>query len=366
MEEKTIPLQLHPLGFIEAFTHFGADLDRLLENTGISRGMLSNKAAKVSYRQQHQLLRNGIHLCRKPGLGLLVGQYMDWSYNGTVGGIVHCSPSLKLAGEAFRRYLLIAQPYYAMYAHKPNMYIDANGRVVNPLRYFASPPGEPELNMFEVEYRLAVTLRICDMCGNKSVDDPSVHVRLDYPAPSHEELYHELPCDTVTFDCDQSSIACHYQFITEPFRPLRKSAYDRIIAQCEAEFQQADLETTTTRQVHWHICSYFNGAPGRQITLEEVADLLATTPRALTRKLATEGTSFRTILHDARMEIASHHLQSSQLTVDKIAELMGFSNPSSLRRAIKNWCGSSAGKIREAGPASEASPANMETRAKSA
>lgn len=262
---------------------------------------------------------------------------------------MHCSPTLKQAGDAFKRYLLIAQPYYAMYIHKPNMYIDENGMVVNPLRFFASPAAEPELNLFELEYRLAVTLRICDLCGNKSVANPSVHVRLHYPAPAHADMYHDLlPCNTVTFDCNESSIAAHHQFITEPFRLLRKNAYDRIIAQCEAEFQESDLETTVARQVRWHISAYFNAAPGKQISLEEVAELLATTPRALTRKLSTENTSFRHILHDVRMEMASHHLRSSKLTVDKVAELMGFSNPSSLRRAIKNWSGSSVGEIREA------------------
>ncbi|MGQ9426213.1 AraC family transcriptional regulator ligand-binding domain-containing protein [Gilvimarinus sp. F26214L] len=347
MEAKTIPFELHPLGFIEAFTHFGADLDRLLDNTGITRDMLTSREARISYRQQHQLLRNGIRLCRKPGLGLLVGQYMDWSYNGTVGGVVHCSPTLQAAGEAFRRYVLIAQPYYTMYIHKPNMYIDADGMVVTPLRYFASPENDAELNLFEIEYRLAVTLRICDLCGNKSVPDPAVHAYLHYPAPAHAEMYQDLPCDEVRFDCEQSAIAAHHLFITEPFRLFRKSAFDRIIAQCEEEFQKAELESSTTRKVRWHICAYFNGVPGRLITLEEVAELLATTPRALTRKLAAEGTSFRSILHEVRMEVASHHLRSSTLSVDRIAELMGFSNPSSLRRAIKNWSGHSVGELRE-------------------
>lgn len=349
MEAKIIPLQLHPLGFIEAFTHFGADLNRLLENTGISRGMMSSKTAKIAYMQQHQLIRNGIHLCRKPGIGLLVGMYMDWSYNGTVGGVVHCSPSLQAAGEAFRRYLLIAQPYYTMYVHKPNMYIDKDGMVVSPLTYLASPQNDPELTLFELEYRLAVTLRVCDMCGNKSVANPAVHARLHYPAPSHAELYDDLPCDTVTFGCDQSSTSSHYRFITEQFRLIRKPTFDRIIDQCEEEFQRANLEISETRKVRWHVAAYYNAAPGRQISLEEVADLLATTPRSLTRKLAQEGTSFRSILHDVRMEIASYHLRSSQLSVDRIAELMGFSNPSSLRRAIKNWSGDPVGKIRECG-----------------
>lgn len=347
MEAKQIPLQLHPLGFVEAFTHFGADLNRLLENTGITPALLSSKAAKISYNQQNQLLRNGIRLCRKPGIGLLVGNYMDWNYNGTVGNVVHCSPSLKDAGEAFRRYLLIAQPYYTMYIHKPNIYIEEGGMVVNPMRHFASPPGDAELNLFEAEYRLAVTLRIYDMCGNKTVADPSVRVKLHYPAPEHTHLYDELPCDSVAFDCPESSITAHFEFINKPFRLFRKAAFDRIVAQCEDEFQKADLESTATRKVRWHVSAYFNSAPGRQITLEEIAEILAISPRALSRRLAAEGTNFRNILHEVRMEVASHHLRSSRLTVEKIADLMGFSNASSLRRAIKNWTGSSVGEIRE-------------------
>lgn len=347
MQAKQIPLQLHPLGFVEAFTHFGADLNRLLENTGITPAMLGSKNAKISYNQQNQLLRNGIRLCRKPGIGLLVGNYMDWSYNGTVGGVVHCSPSLKEAGEAFRRYLLMAQPYYTMYIHKPNIYLEEHGKMVNPIRFLASPPGDAELNLFELEYRVAVTLRVYDMCGNKSVADPSVELKLHYPAPAHAQLYEELPCHSVRFGCDETSITAHLEFITKPFRLFRKPAFDRIMAQCEEEFRKAELESTAARKVRWHVTGYFNSAPGRQISLEEVADLLATTPRALTRRLAAEGTNFRNILHEVRMEVASHHLRSSRLPVEKIAELMGFSNASSLRRAIKNWTGSSVGEIRE-------------------
>lgn len=347
MKAKQIPLQLHPLGFVEAFTHFGADLNRLLENTGITRSLLGNKTTRISYNQQNQLLRNGIRLCRKPGIGLLVGQYMDWNYNGTVGNVVHCSPSLKDAGEAFRRYLLIAQPYYTMYVHKPNIYIEEHGMVVNPMRYFASPPGDAELNLFEAEYRLAVTLRIYDMCGNKTVADPSVTVKLDYPEPEYKHLYDDLPCDSVTFGCRESSITAHFEFINKPFRLFRKPAFDRIVGQCEEEFRKADLESSVMRKVRWHISAFFNSAPGRQITLEEIADILAMTPRALSRRLATEGTNFRNILHEVRMEVASHYLRSSRLTVEKVAELMGFSNASSLRRAIKNWTGNSVGEIRE-------------------
>ena len=192
---KLIPLHLHPLGFIEAFTHLGADLDALLRDTGIHARMLESKNMKISYEQQKTLLRNGVELCKQPGLGLLVGQRFDWSYHGTVGSVVQCSPSLKDAAEAFQRYSRIAQPLYAMGPRQPNTYVDEKGMLIHKLEYLSVyGEGEGPFLQFAMEFRLAVVLRIWDMCGNKSVPDPSVHVCLDYPEPPHAELYRALPC----------------------------------------------------------------------------------------------------------------------------------------------------------------------------
>ncbi len=81
VNSKVIPLHLHPLGFIEAFTHFDADLGQLLSNTNINENMLSSKDVKISYAQQHQLIKNGIRLCNKPGIGLLQSRipfFINW------------------------------------------------------------------------------------------------------------------------------------------------------------------------------------------------------------------------------------------------------------------------------------------------
>jgi len=346
INSKVIPLHLHPLGFIEAFMQFGANLDDLLANTQINDNMLAAKDVKISYKQQHQLLLNGIRVCNKPGIGLLVGQTIDWSYNGPVGSVVNCSPSMAEAGKAFLRYVMIAQPYYAMYLTKPSYYIDKNGMLVSPIRFFASQDQDPQLRQFECEYRLAVTLRLLDLCGNKSVANTDVHVGLHYAEPSHGHLYRDLPCTSVNFGCEQSYISAHYTFLVTPWRLFRKHAFDRILTQCEEEFQQANIETTCSDKVRWHISAMFN----QQTSLEQVAEALAITPRALTRKLAAEKTSFRNIMLEVRMEQVAYHLQSSNLSVEQIAEIMGFSGASSLRRAIKNWSGTVVSDLREEEP----------------
>ena len=342
IHSKVIPLHLLPLGFIEAFLHFGSNLGDLLKNTQINENMLTAKDVKISYAQQCQLVLNGIESCNLPGLGILVGQTIDWSYNGPVGGVANCSPTLADAGKAFLRYAMIAQPYYAMYLTTPHVYVDNRGMVVTPLRYFVSEGHDPKLFTFEFEYRLAKLLRLWDMCGNKSVENTDVLVGLNFPEPAHGHLYRELPCTSVDFNCDQSYVAAHYTFVTTPWRLFRKHAFDRIIQQSEEEFQNANIESDYTGKVRWHISTLFN----QQASLEKVAEIMGLSPRALTRKLAAENTSFRAVMHDVRMEIVSYHLQSSNLSVDQIAEIMGFSSASSLRRAIKNWSGAAAGDLR--------------------
>lgn len=340
---KVVPLHLHPTGFIEAFVHFGANVNELLRGTGINENMLGCKDVKISYLQQQLLIQQGIKLCNQPGLGLLVGQYIDWTYNGTVGSIVYCSPSLKDAGAAFRRYLTIAQPYYSMYLSEPNFYIDKDGPLTVPIEHFANTNGNPSTLQFEQDYRLAVTTRVWDMCGNKSVDNPEVHVCLTLEKPSHAALYKELPCHSINFGCQQNTITASCEFVMEPWRQFRRSAFNRIIEQCEHEFKDSNVEPTYTEKVLWHINV---NILQKELSLDHIAHSLKLSPRALTRKLALEENNFRDIFHAAKMAWTLNHLRSSQLSVEEIANLIGFANPSSLRRAVKNWSGLAVGELR--------------------
>lgn len=341
-DAAVIPLQLHPLGFIEAFTQLGANLTSLLRGTGISHARLEDPRARISYAQQARLIGNGLARCRQPGLGLIVGQMFDWSYHGTVGGIVQCSPSLRAACEAFQRYQMIAQPWYAFRGRRPTAYLDLDGMIVCPLDCFPAGGASAPLRQFESEFRLAVQLRIWDACGNKSAPDTSIHVCLSHGAPAYAHLYRALPCTSVRFDCPRSFIAAHRHFVLEPFRPFRRRAFERIVQRCEQELNESRVEPSWQAKVRWHLFAGFNKRP----PLKEIASMLSVTPRALTRRLASEDATFRGIAHEVRMEITAHHLRCSRLSVDQIAELMGFSCASSLRRAIRNWSGNAVGAIR--------------------
>jgi AraC-like DNA-binding protein len=77
--------------------------------------------------------------------------------------------------------------------------------------------------------------------------------------------------------------------------------------------------------------------PSGDVDVEAVAKALQLSARNLQRKLQVEGLNFRTLLDDARRELAQDYLQDETLSSAEIAYLLGFSETSSLSRALRRW-----------------------------
>lgn len=84
----------------------------------------------------------------------------------------------------------------------------------------------------------------------------------------------------------------------------------------------------------------------RMLTLEEVAGMLAVTPQTLRRRLQEEGQGFQSIKDNLRRDMSIEHLARPQLTLQEIAELVGFSETSTFHRAFKSWTGVAPGEYR--------------------
>jgi len=79
---------------------------------------------------------------------------------------------------------------------------------------------------------------------------------------------------------------------------------------------------------------------------EEVARRLRITPQTLRRRLREEGTSYQEIKDNIRRDAAIGYLARPQLSIMDIAQLMGFSEPSTFHRAFKKWTGLTPGAYR--------------------
>lgn len=80
--------------------------------------------------------------------------------------------------------------------------------------------------------------------------------------------------------------------------------------------------------------------------IESVAEDLGMSPQSLYRKLKASGTSYQKIKDDIRRETAIRWLVEEDLPVEKVSELVGFSEARSFTRAFRQWTGMSPRRYR--------------------
>ena len=78
---------------------------------------------------------------------------------------------------------------------------------------------------------------------------------------------------------------------------------------------------------------------GRFPEFNTIAKTLNLTTATLRRSLRAEGSSYQQLKDDIRRDTAIYHLGRGKISMDQVAESVGFSEPTSFFRAFKRWTG---------------------------
>ena len=89
-----------------------------------------------------------------------------------------------------------------------------------------------------------------------------------------------------------------------------------------------------------------DGLPGGQVTADQIARHLAMSKRSLQRRLNEEGVSFKDVLEDTRRALSLNYLLNTDMSMQEIAYLLGFRDPSSFFRAFRGWTGKTPQSLR--------------------
>lgn len=116
-------------------------------------------------------------------------------------------------------------------------------------------------------------------------------------------------------------------------------ANDRIVTEYLARFDRGSIKIQVESKLLEQLSS-------GHATQESIAKALNVSPRTLQRKLKEEGTKYKHLLDATRRELAGQYVRQSQLTVNEITFLLGFSEPANFSRAFKRWNGVSPTEYR--------------------
>lgn len=321
-------------GFSALVTDLSGDPDRLLERFGIAREVLESDDGLVSITAHDRMLDAAADELGCPDLGLRLAERQDLTILGPVARAIRSSSTATEALEYAAQF---------MFVHSPVLTIGVdddpwNRRGVIALTYrkqLSESPYSPQaielgLGLF---HRVAVQL-LGRSTGLRSVEIPHG------PLSPVDRYLHFFGAD-VKFDRPVAALCVDRRVLDESFatadEEIRLAAIDHLTG------EYSDPALTLAGRVRRIVAEQL---PGPVPSITEVAAELALHPRTLQRHLVVVDTTYEQIVDDLRRDRAHRFITTTGLSFTQVADLVGFSEQSTLSHAARRWFGLSPGELR--------------------
>ncbi len=277
---------------------------------------------RVTYKQRIHQLSNMLDLVGMNGAWLESPRTVAISDYGLLGYAMMSSATLEQAVQ-------IAVKYHKMAGALFELTFDVDGDEA-VLRIDHLLPGG-SVAQYTVEELFAGISRLIGLLLGR--DHTPTRVLLNYEAPEYAEKH--LQCFRCPVIFNQTR--CQYRFsrkeLSEPLAGADASTARICEESCRKLLNQMEIEDDIISR----ICHLLLSTPGEFPKLDAVAQKLSLGARTLRRRLNELGTSYQRILDDVRRELAIEYLRTTNLTVQEIAELLGYSEVTNFRRAFMRW-----------------------------
>ncbi|MGG5289733.1 AraC family transcriptional regulator [Pseudomonas shirazensis] len=327
------------VGFVqplaEALQQLGHDPTPLLERYGLTSSRLAQPGARLSIPRYMHLGHAAIQLSGEPALGLRMGSLSRLAHTGLAGVTAAQAPTL---GEAARTLLRFEPLYAANYRGNSVFVEDTQGAW---LRFYSISPYN-DYNRFVVDSLLSGWLAQLGQLAGQPVQ--AERIEIEFAAPSYAAEYQPLCATPVHFAADGNQLRLGRATLEQANPQHCPSTWQHLLQLCEVELTQHTRVRSLGERITHLLGPLLNG--GREPDLEEVARHLQLPTWTLRRKLAEEGTRFRSLLNDTRQDLAETYIRDTELAFGEIAYLLGFASAEAFQRAFKRWTGLTPGEFR--------------------
>ena len=319
---------------VAALQQQGVAADELLRQFRLDATRLALPRERLSIPRYMRLGHSAIALCGDPALGLEMGRHSHISQAGLAGITAAQAPTLREAAHTLIRF----EPLYAHnYRGQSSFHEDASGAWMS--FYSISPYND--FNRFVVDSVLSGWYR--QLSGLVAGGLRLEKVEIEFADPGYGERYEQCFNCPVEFGAAHNRLRLSSSSLTQKLAQHCPSTWQQLLELAENELEQL-TRTRSLRERVTHLLGPM--LHGREPELEEVARKLALPSWTLRRKLAEEGTQFRSLLNETRRDLAMAYIRDTELSFGEIAYLLGFASAEAFQRAFKRWSGQTPGEFR--------------------
>ena len=321
-------------GLVAALAEKGIAADELLRQFRLDDQRLALPRERLSIPRYMRLGHSAIGLCGDPALGLEMGRHSRIAQAGLAGVTAAQAPTLREAARTLIRF----EPLYAHnYRGQSSFAEDAGGAW---LSFYSISPYNA-FNRFVVDSVLSSWRHQLGALADGAL--AAERVEIEFPAPDYAERYEQCFGCPVEFSAQHNRLYLNNASLDQPLGQHCPSTWQQLLELAEHELEQL----TRTRSLRERITHLLGPMlHGREPELDEVARMLQLPSWTLRRKLAEEGTQFRTLLGETRRDLAMAYIRDTELAFGEIAYLLGFASAEAFQRAFKRWSGQTPGEFR--------------------
>lgn len=312
----------------------GVKKESVLEGSGITETDLLDFQTKISLSQELKLIRNLIIYRPHPETAWELGRYFDASSHGTIGNMIAHAPTIGDIFHGLLEFFILSHSYLRLYSET----------VGKKIRVYLIAPHLPnDLLPFLLERDLASGFAVSRLRAHNFLEKFITGVSFSHAPRTDIELYKNQFIDNLAFNKPVSYFETDSNLLSMPLGNKDEYKFELYRQQCQAEF-------TLLNEKRFYLSDrvklYIQSAGGK-VGLEDVAKQMNMSERSLRRQLEEEGLSFSQIKNQYHLQQSLYLLRDRELGIDKIAELIGYSEACTFIRAFKKWTGLSPANYRK-------------------
>lgn len=310
----------------------GMDVETLLSHVGIEAELLRQSKARISPEQYTRFIKMLWMVTQDEHMGFGLQPRRLGTFAIMCQLIIHA----KTLGQA----LELSAQFYKLFGDEWSVVLE---RDKHEARLVPFVPKELDPDHFITESMLMIWHGLASWLIERRI--PLERVHFGYARPSHADEYDALFfAPVMQFDTQRTEITFAADYLDLPIRQTEEDLEEFLKAapaQLLVKFKNTNSLTSRIRDV-------LKSQIGEEMpTLNDVASMLYLSPQTLRRRLAAEGKSYQGVKDALRRDAAIHLLLNPKLTLEDVAQQVGFSETSTFHRAFKKWTGVTPGLYRQ-------------------
>jgi len=301
------------------------ELAPLLNQAGLTPQQIEDRDSRITVRAQIKFLNAVANALPDPLLGFHVAQSVELR---ELGLLYYVAASSQTLDEVLQR----AARYSSTVNEGLSLRYRVGADISMELRYVGVAR---QSDRQQIECFMTVLLRVCRQLTGARVIPRRLRLahgsneeRAEFAAYFGDNVHFSAGVDELSFARETRDMA-----VVSADRYLNKL----LVASCEEALSRRPAFQGSFRSAVENAIVPL--LPHGKARLPEIARRLGLSQRTCARRLASEGLSFSQVIDNLRRDLARQYLADEDLSISRIAWLLGYQEVSALTHAFKRWTG---------------------------